>query len=76
MNSAPIQYMFGVVWQYNKITCFLFVHKFLIKIYYVSMKCPVNVWPSNHKFTGLLSDTDCYLQALDQCHFWLSMEYQ
>ena len=75
MNSAPIQYMFGVVWQYNKKTCFIFVHKFPVKIYFVSLKCPISVRPSNHKFTGLLSDTDCCLQALDRCHFWLNKEY-
>ena len=87
--------MFGVVWQYNKITCSIFVHKFPVKYIFRLAEIPGQVYRTSlpdkftgqvyrtslpDKFTGqvyrtIVRSVDCYLQALDRCHFWLNKEY-
>ena len=63
-------FLCSTVWQHNKITCFVFRHKFPVKTFFVKQKCPVRLFDQTKllpvKTSNLLDNcpmTDCYLQA-------------
>jgi len=65
----------SIVWQYNKITCSIFSHKFPVKTFFIVAEMPVRVCDQakllpvkNSNFPDNCPMTDCYLQA---CFLWM-----